>query len=281
MKWRIEGKRLMHKGDTQVSNDQQTSTSSVRRAPLEREITQPPKTMLPVMTPTSMQVRKRSGSFELVDVSKIVRAVGRNCSGLQNIDANRVAIKTIGGIYDGATTKELDQLSIQTAASFIAEEPEYSKLAARLLATYISKEVRQQDIQCFSQSISHGHELGLINDRLLEVVKEHRRKLNDTVANTRNQLFEYFGLRTVYDRYLLRHPTTRQVIETPQYFFLRVACAVTQSVRDAIELYELFSTLEYLPSSPTLFNSGTNHEQLSSCFLLDSPEDDLGSIYRK
>ncbi|MEE2904588.1 MAG: ATP cone domain-containing protein, partial [Myxococcota bacterium] len=141
--------------------------------------------MLPVMTPTSMQVRKRSGSFELEDVSKIVRAVGRNCSGLQNIDANRVAIKTIGGIYDGATTKELDQLSIQTAASFIAEEPEYSKLAARLLATYISKEVRQQDIQCFSQSISHGHELGLINDRLLEVVKEHRRKLNDTVANTR------------------------------------------------------------------------------------------------
>jgi len=237
--------------------------------------------MLPVTTPTSMQVRKRSGSFELVDVSKIVRAVGRNCSGLQNIDANRVAIKTIGGIYDGATTKELDQLSIQTAASFIAEEPEYSKLAARLLATFISKEVRQQDIQCFSQSISRGHELGLINERLLEVVKEHRRKLNDTVANTRNQLFEYFGLRTVYDRYLLRHPVTRQVIETPQYFFLRVACAVTQSVRDAIELYELLSTLEYLPSSPTLFNSGTNHEQLSSCFLLDSPEDDLGSIYRK
>lgn len=250
-------------------------------APPERHITQSPKTMLPVTTPTSMQVKKRSGSFELVDVSKIVRAIGRNCSGLQSVDANRVAIKTIGGIYDGATTKELDQLSIQTAAAFIAEEPEYSKLAARLLATYISKEVRIQEIQSFSQSVQLGHELGLINDRLFTLVQANRRKLNDTVANTRNHLFEYFGIRTVYDRYLLRQPKTRKVIETPQYFFLRVACAVTESVKAAIELYELLSTLEYLPSSPTLFNAGTCHEQLSSCFLLDSPRDDLASIYHR
>ena len=192
-----------------------------------------------------------------------------------------MAIKTIGGIYDGATTKELDQLSIQTAAAFIAEEPEYSKLAARLLSTYISKEVRLQDIQSFSQSVQLGYDLGLINDRLFDLVQANRRKLNDTVANPRNQLFEYFGIRTVYDRYLIRHPHTRAVIETPQYFFLRVACAVTESVKAAIELYELFSTLEYIPSSPTLFNAGTRHEQLSSCFLLDSPSDDLASIYHR
>jgi ribonucleoside-diphosphate reductase alpha chain len=73
-------------------------------------------------------------------------------------------------------------------------------------------------------------------------------------------------------------PRARDVLETPQYFFLRIACALSENVAEAIELYRLFSTLEYLPSSPTLFNSGTRHEQLSSsCFLLDSPEDDLES----
>jgi ribonucleoside-diphosphate reductase alpha chain len=232
-------------------------------------------------TPTAMRVRKRSGAYELVDVGKIVRAVGRCCSGLQNVDANRVAIKTISGIYDGATTQELDQLSIQTAAAFIAEEPEYSKLAARLLATYVDKEVRGLDIHSFSQSVAAGQELGLINERLGEMVKTHARKLNDAIVDQRNNLFEYFGLRTVYDRYLLKHPVRRQVVETPQYFFMRVACALSDTVHDAIELYRLFSTLEYIPSSPTLFNSGTRHEQLSSCFLLDSPQDDLTSIYAR
>lgn len=232
-----------------------------------------------VSTPTTMQVKKRSGAYEPVDVGKIVRAVGRRCQGLNHVDANRVAIKTISGLYDGASTQELDQLSIQTAASFIAEEPEYSKLAARLLATYIDKEVRGQDVHSFSQSVSAGVEAGLINERLSEMVRTHARKLNDAIVDSRNNLFEYFGLRTVYDRYLLRHPTERWVIETPQYFFMRVACACSQSVQDAIELYRMFSSLEYIPSSPTLFNAGTRHEQLSSCFLLDSPQDDLTSIY--
>src|SRR6478752_9925034 len=93
--------------------------------------------------------------------------------------------------------------------------------------------------------------------------------------------FEYFGLRTVYDRYLLRNPKTRQVIETPQHFFLRVACALSETVMEALQMYRLFSSLEYIPSSPTLFNSGTRHEQLSSCFLLDSPGDHLEDIYKK
>ncbi len=91
--------------------------------------------------------------------------------------------------------------------------------------------------------------------------------------------FEYFGLRTVYDRYLLRHPATRLVIETPQHFLLRVACGLAQAPGEAIEFYRLMSSLAYLPSSPTLFNSGTTHTQMSSCYLVDSPRDDLDSIY--
>lgn len=229
---------------------------------------------------TTMRVTKRNGATEAVDLDKIVRAVNRSCAGLPEVDAMRVATKTISGLYDGATTSELDRLSIQTAASLITEEPQYGRLAARLLATYIDKEVRNQEIHAFSQSIATGHRLGLVNARLATMVAVNHRKLNDAIVPARDREFEYFGLRTVYDRYLLRHPETRLVIETPQQFFLRIACALTETMAETLELYRLLSTLEYLPSSPTLFNAGTSYEQLSSCFLLDSPADHLESIYR-
>jgi len=230
---------------------------------------------------TAMRVRKRNGSYEPVDLNKIVRAVARCCIGLPEVDALRVATKTISGLYDGATTKELDRLSIQTAALLTAEDPEYSKLAARLLSTYIDKEVANQEIHSFSQSIAMGHRNGLIDGDVAAFVAANSRKLNSAIEHSSNDLFDFFGLRTVYDRYLLRHPETRDVIETPQYFFLRIACGIYQPVPDALDFYRLISSLDYLPSSPTLFNAGTRRPQLSSCFLLDSPLDQLDAIYAK
>src|SRR5215475_15933484 len=115
---------------------------------------------------TTMHVRKRNGDTEPVDVNKIVRAVERFAGGLADVDPMRVATKTISGLYDGATTRELDQLSIQTAAALIVDEPQYAKLAARLLATYVEKEVRNQEIHAFSQSTAAGWRLGLVNDRI-------------------------------------------------------------------------------------------------------------------
>jgi len=230
---------------------------------------------------TTMRVTKRNGSHEGVDINKIVRAISRCTPNLPNVDVMRIATKTISGLYDGATTRELDKLSIQTAASLIFEEPEYSRLAARLLNQYIEKEVHSQEIQSFSQSIAFGVREGLIAARVAEFVSDNSRKLNDAIDQTRNDLFEFFGLRTLYDRYLLKNPITRDVIETPQFFWMRVACGLSETPIEAIELYRLFSSLEYVPSTPTLFNSGTQHEQLSSCFLLDSPQDSLESIYRK
>src|SRR5215203_908787 len=232
-------------------------------------------------TQTTMRVRKRNGGFEQVDINKIVRAISRCTPNLPNVDVMRIATKTISGLYDGATTKELDKLSIQTAASLIFEEPEYSRLGARLLNQYIEKEVRNQEIHSFSQSIAYGVKEGLIGERVASFVTENSRKLNDAIDQSRNDLFEFFGLRTLYDRYLLKNPETRDVIETPQFFWMRVACGLSESPHEAIDLYNLFSSLEYVPSTPTLFNSGTRHEQLSSCFLLDSPQDSLDSIYKK
>ena len=243
--------------------------------------TERPRERTPEGLSTQMCVTKRNGKREPVDLNKIVRAISRSCPGLTSVDAMRVATKTISGLYDGATTQELDQLSIQTAAALIVEEPEYARLAARLLSVFIDKEISNQEIHSFSQSIAVGQKAGLVNDRLAAFVQLNSRKLNDAIDNSRNDRFEYFGLRTVYDRYLLKHPTTRKVIETPQQFFLRVACALAESVAEALEIYKLTSSLEYLPSSPTLFNSGTTYEQLSSCFLLDSPDDTLKSIYGK
>jgi ribonucleoside-diphosphate reductase alpha chain len=225
-----------------------------------------------------MQVRKRNGDSEPVDVNKIVRAVAKCANGLE-VDPLKIATKTISGLYDGATTAELDRLSIQTAAEMIGEEPQYSQLAAGLLSNYIRKEVHGQGIASFSQAIALGHSAGIISAQTYKFVKTSARKLDDAIDPDADQRFEYFGLRTVYDRYLLRHPSARLVIETPQYFLMRVACGLSQTPAEAIEFYRLMSSLAYMPSSPTLFNSGSCHTQMSSCFLVDSPRDELGSIY--
>lgn len=230
---------------------------------------------------TSMQVRKRNGDNEPVDVNKIVRAVDRVSADLADVDPMRVATRTISGLYDGATTAELDRLSIQTAAEMIGEEPQYSRLAARLLSSYVDKEVRNQGVMSFSQSVALGHAEGLIGDDTARFVKDNARKLDVAIDVDGDRRFEYFGLRTVYDRYLLRHPSSRLVVETPQYFLLRVASGLAESPGEAIRFYRLMSSLAYLPSSPTLFNSGTRHTQMSSCYLVDSPRDDLDSIYAR
>ncbi len=244
--------------------------------------TEAPFALTPPHNPGQMRVTKRNGGQEIVDVNKIVRAVTRSAEGLHGVDPLRVALKTIGGLYDGASTQELDQLSIRTAAALTAEEPEYGQLAARLLGAFIDKEVSGQEIQSFSQSIARGAELGILNARLRDFVAANARKLNDAIDPHATRRFEYFGLRTVYDRYLLRHPQMRKVIETPQHFFMRIACALGgNEIGETLELYRLLSSLEYIASSPTLFNAGTSHEQLSSCFLLDSPTDSLESIYEK
>ncbi|MGE4367350.1 ribonucleoside-diphosphate reductase subunit alpha [Thermomonas sp.] len=237
--------------------------------------------LTPPPTATGMRVTKRNGHSEPVDLNKIVRAITRAAEGLHAVEPMRVATRTISGLYDGATTAELDELSIRTAALLTGEEPEYGRLAARLLAGVIAKEVAGQEIHAFSQSVQRGFDVGLVNERLLGFVQANARKLNDAIDPALDREFDYFGLRTLYDRYLLRHPHSRKVIETPQQFFMRIACALSQDVGEAVALYQGMAHLEYLPSSPTLFNAGTRHEQLSSCFLLDSPQDSLESIYQR
>ncbi|MFI5841423.1 ribonucleoside-diphosphate reductase subunit alpha [Catenuloplanes sp. NPDC051500] len=229
----------------------------------------------------AVRVRTRDGALEPVDLHRVVRAVERWVQGLGEVDPLRVATKTISGLYDGAGAEELGKLLIQTAAELIGEEPQYSRLAARLLAHTVDGEVRGQGIDSFSASIALGHAQGLIGDGTAAFVAAHSTQLDSAVDTANDMRFEYFGLRTVADRYLLRHPLTRKNVETPQYWLLRVACGLSQTVDEAIGFYRLMASLAYLPSSPTLFNSGTRHSQMSSCYLVDSPKDELNSIYER
>ncbi|MFI8926062.1 ribonucleoside-diphosphate reductase subunit alpha [Streptomyces sp. NPDC053474] len=207
---------------------------------------------------------------------------------LPDADPGRVAAAALRGRSAKADEAELRELATEAAAGLISEDPAYSRLAARLLTIGIREEAASQGVTSFSESVAVGHREGLIADRTADFAALHGPRLDALVeaalADGADRRFGYFGLRTLHSRYLLRHPITRKVIETPQHFMLRVATGLAEddSVRaldEVAALYGLMSRLDYLPSSPTLFNSGTRHPQMSSCYLLDSPLDELDSIY--
>ncbi|MYS19226.1 ribonucleoside-diphosphate reductase subunit alpha [Streptomyces sp. SID4948] len=207
---------------------------------------------------------------------------------LPDTDAGRVAAAALRGRNAASDAAELRSLATEAAAGLISDDPAYSRLAARLLTRTIADEAAGQGAVSFSASVAVGHREGLIADRTAGFVTRHAARLDAlverAVADGADDRFGYFGLRTLHSRYLLRHPITRQVIETPQHFMLRVAAGLAENdsvaaLDEVAALYRLMSALDYLPSSPTLFNSGTRHPQMSSCYLLDSPLDELDSIY--
>ncbi|RBM23240.1 ribonucleoside-diphosphate reductase subunit alpha [Streptomyces sp. PT12] len=218
------------------------------------------------------------------------RTLSELAADLPDVDPRRVAAAVSRGAPPGADEAAVRELAIEAAAGLIAEDPAYSRLAARLLTLAIRDEAAGQGAVSFSASVATGHRVGLIADATAALVARHAERLDAlverSVAEGADDRFEFFGLRTVESRYLLRHPTTRKVIETPQHFLLRVACGLAagegeQAVDEVAAFYRLTSGLAYLPSSPTLFNSGTRHPQMSSCYLLDSPKDELDSIYER
>jgi ribonucleoside-diphosphate reductase alpha chain len=230
---------------------------------------------------TGLRVRQPDGSTTDLTEDTLRLLVGDFAEGLGAINVAALAKRVYNGLYDGVAQTELDKLLVQVPAALITEDPQYSQLAARFLDRVILGEVQDQDIMSMADCMVHGHACGIIADHVKDFALKHAEVLDAAILPERAQLFRYFGLRTLYDRYLLRHPTSRKVFETPQYFFMRVACGLAKTPEEAIEFYRLLSSLEYLPSSPTLFNSGTRHPQLSSCYLLDSPPDELEGIYKR
>ncbi|MFD7392718.1 ribonucleoside-diphosphate reductase subunit alpha [Streptomyces sp. NPDC059852] len=214
----------------------------------------------------------------------LLRTLTELTADLPDADPGRVAAAALRGRSARADETELRELATDAAAGLISEDPAYSRLAARLLTLSIAAEAASQGVTTFTESVATGHREGLVADRTAAFARTHATRLDALVDPAADDRFGYFGLRTLHSRYLLRHPLTRKVIETPQHFLLRVAAGLAAddtagAVDEVAALYRLMSRLEYLPSSPTLFNSGTRHPQMSSCYLLDSPKDELDSIY--
>ncbi|MFF7855633.1 ribonucleoside-diphosphate reductase subunit alpha [Streptomyces sp. NPDC007904] len=217
----------------------------------------------------------------------LLRTLTELTADLPDTDPGRVAAAALRGRSareDSDVAAELRELATEAAAGLISEDPAYSRLAARLLTIGIRAEAASQGVTSFTESVATGHREGLIADRTAAFVRLHAARLDALIDPLADDRFGYFGLRTLHSRYLLRHPITRKVVETPQHFLLRVAAGLAEddtvrSVDEVAALYGLMSRLDYLPSSPTLFNSGTRHPQMSSCYLLDSPKDELDSIY--
>jgi ribonucleoside-diphosphate reductase alpha chain len=182
---------------------------------------------------------------------------------------------------ENITYNELLDILIRQAAARIMEEPNYGLFAAHLLNHKISDEVASLQVHSFSDAVALGYSQGILTAELAAFVEKHKSHLNSCIDNSFNKLFTYFGLATVYDRYLLRHPLKRLVFERPQYLFMRVACGIFNNVEEIGELYRLMASFSYMPGSPTLFNAGTKNPQLSSCFLVDSPNDSLEGIYQR
>ncbi|MDT0566609.1 ribonucleoside-diphosphate reductase subunit alpha [Streptomyces sp. DSM 3412] len=224
----------------------------------------------------------------------LLRTLTELTADLPDADPGRVAAAALRGrsvrVSSAEMVAELRELATEAAAGLISEDPAYSKLAARLLAVGIRAEAASQGVTTFTESIAVGHREGLVADRTAQFTRTHAERLDALIDPAGDDRFGYFGLRTLHSRYLLRHPLTRKVVETPQHFMLRVAAGLAEdtgadaeagirALDEVAALYGLMSRLDYLPSSPTLFNSGTRHPQMSSCYLLDSPLDELDSIY--
>ena len=203
------------------------------------------------------------------------------------IDTETILKETVKNLYDGVPVDEVFKSAILSARAQVEKDPAYSQVTARLLLHTIRKEVLGEEVsqaamahryaEYFPTFIQRGIEGGLLDPKLAEFDLE---RIARALSADRDLQFSYLGLQTLYDRYFLHVRGTR--IELPQVFFMRVAMGLALRENDrearAIEFYEILSSFDFMSSTPTLFNSGTLHSQLSSCYLT-TVSDDLEGIY--
>jgi ribonucleoside-diphosphate reductase alpha chain len=223
-----------------------------------------------------------------LDLAKLQATIESAGFGLgEFVDTAAIQRETLKNIYDGVPVEEVYKSAILAARSMVENDPAYSKVTARLLLHTIRKEVlseeaSQEDMATryatyFPTFIKRGVEAGLLNT---ELSRYNLPRLAAALDASRDLQFDYLGLQTLYDRYFLHIRGER--IELPQVFFMRVAMglAIAEVDREtrAIEFYQILSSFDFMSSTPTLFNAGTLHSQLSSCYLT-TVSDNLDGIY--
>ena len=215
---------------------------------------------------------------------KITDRIKKLCYGLNDmVDAVKVAMRVIEGLYDGVTTSELDNLAAETAASMTATHPDYAQLAARIAISNLHKNTNKSFSETMSEMYHYvnprtNQEAPLLSQEVYEVIKENAAFLDSHIIYTRDFNYDYFGFKTLERSYLLR--INGQIVERPQHMLMRVAVGIhLNDMEAAIETYELMSKKFFTHATPTLFNAGTPKPQMSSCFLLTMKDDSIDGIY--
>lgn len=229
-----------------------------------------------------MQVTKSNGSKQEFDIAKILGHSEWACRGL-NVSQSELDASLRIQFYDGMPTSEIADAQIQTASSLISlEQPEYDKVTARFVRQKIYKQVTGGGIDYphLRTMISQGVFFQQLDQRLNDG-RFDLETLNAAIVPERDDQFAFLGIQTIADRYLLCRPLKagekKTIYEMPQHFWMRVAMGLAiledNPTQRAIEFYDVMSQFEYIPSTPTLFNSGTRHAQMSSCYLSYVPDD--------
>ncbi|EER15036.1 ribonucleoside-diphosphate reductase, large subunit, putative [Perkinsus marinus ATCC 50983] len=233
-----------------------------------------------------MYVIKRNGQKADVQFDKITKRIRPLTRGLNEdyVDVTQITQKVAEGIYPGVTTTELDSLAAETCAYMSQVHPDFSTLAARIAVSNLHKNTHES----FSETVtelynitdSRGRSSPLVSEEVYNLVLMNADKLDKAIDYDRDFDYDYFGFKTLERSYLLKRPSDKTCIERPQHMIMRVAVGIHgDDVDAAIETYALMSTRVFTHATPTLFNSGTPHPQMSSCFLLSIKEDSIEGIY--
>ncbi|MCB9799092.1 ribonucleoside-diphosphate reductase subunit alpha [Candidatus Nomurabacteria bacterium] len=239
-----------------------------------------------------LYITKRNGRKELFSYEKLKRYIGHIIDGYEHIiDADAVADQVRMEIYEGIDTDGIERALIMVLRSWIEIDPAYSFAAARALNTRTYKEVigfdvidfsriEQQLRESFIENIKRGIGIGRLDPRLLMFDLQG---LAQELKFERDNDHNYLSAQTLTDRYFTRDPYTKDILETTQTFWMRVAMglALEEDNRQerAIEFYKVMSQRLYVPSTPTLFHAGTSHPQMSSCYLT-TIDDSLDHIFK-
>jgi len=212
----------------------------------------------------SLKIIKRDGDNVTFNPQKIYNRVKKSAKGL-SVNSDEIFIKVITSVptEGDITTKELDKLIYEIAASYTGSHHDYSRLASSIAISSYHKETNPS----FSETMSELHSHGIINDVLVETIQKYGEKNIDEIINHNNDYnFDYFAWRSLQEMYLLKTPQGK-VIERPQHMYMRVALWVTDTFEDAIEYYKSLSNQLISKATPIMINSGTKVPQLASCVL--------------
>ncbi|MFY7740291.1 MAG: ribonucleoside-diphosphate reductase subunit alpha [Flavobacterium sp.] len=231
-----------------------------------------------------MYVVKRDGHKEPVMFDKITDRIKKLCYGLNDrVDAVKVAMRVIEGLYDGVTTSELDNLAAETAASMTISHPDYAQLAARIAISNLHKNTNKSFSETMNEMYHYvnprtNQEAPLLSEEVHNVIQENSEFLNSHIIYNRDFNYDYFGFKTLERSYLLK--INGKIVERPQHMLMRVSVGIhLNDLESVIETYDLMSKKFFTHATPTLFNAGTPKPQMSSCFLLTMKDDSIDGIY--